>query len=1392
MRLGLDFGKVFTKGLLIDKNNNIVKKWFIRHQGEVGNNLKSIIEELSNENISVSTFGLTGSFSDIFLNDGVCEKIDDVHALITAANYFAPAVRNIINIGGSSLMLIELSENGEFLNMTCNSLCAAGTGSFLDQQAYRLGVKDDGLAENTMMLNPPEVATRCAVFAKTDIIHRQQEGFSKSEIWCGLCKGLSSTMLNTLLKGRKIHGDVLLTGGVAMNSQIQHFLMTLLREKLIVPENPHLLQTFGAALLGNSQFKNLQNFSYGRITSKGNNNKKLMPVLNLEISKHFSFNSDDFFTDGNSTEVRISKVMDKNYLECFMGIDIGSTSTKAVLIDNSGEVIADFYRKTDGDPIGAMRKVFQAIQEFQQRDGIELKILGTATTGSGRKMIGQLIGADSIVNEITAHASGALHFNPEIETIFEIGGQDSKYIHLKNGRVHLVNMNYVCAAGTGSFVEEQAVRLGFDVRDIGRIVMGVQPPITSDRCTVFMEEDLNRLLRQGYSKKEVMAAVMYSVVQNYLNKVVGNRPVSKQKIFFQGATARNAGLVAAFEKYLKREIVVNQSCHVMGALGAALIAMEKIKAEKIRTEFRGLNIFNNKIKLTLDTCNICSNVCRISFADIDGFSERPSWGYMCGREPEEKRAKYKEHYDLFEYREKLLLTTGGAIRKTNPPGTAGLPWVMTNYNYMPLWRTFLNELGFNVKISPKTNDEILKAGIELVQADMCLPVKVVYGHVKYLSKMKDVDFIFLPHLIGGKSNKDTSNSCFCPYVQAVPSMLKSGNDTGKDLKPIVSPVVDFRESISNIVNELFIVFKDFRISEQRVRKAFKKGMDAQNKFTESIQQKGGEILEELRKSKKNAMVIIGRPYNVYDSRVNLNIPKKIAGLGFMVIPLDMIPFRSENLGEEFYNMFWNYGQVIINAMKVIRKYENIFPVYLTNFSCGPDSFLLTYAEELADTKPLLILELDEHGADAGYSTRIEAFIDSIDSYVHDERKFMIYTPEISRDGLRDRQWLIPPMHPVGARLLAAAMRGYGFNAVSLPDETPDVHSIGKSLTRGGECVPAAVTIGNIVKYMQESKNSEKFAVFMPTSTGPCRFGQYATLHRIILNKLGYSDVPIISPSAENAYYGLDMELRRDIWKAILSGDILYKMRCKFKPYEVEEEETEKVMEEAVRMMESAFENKMDYLLFIEKASGLFEKIKREDKIKPLSGVVGEIFVRCNPFSNGYVVESIENYGGEAWLAPVSEWIQYTAYLHKTTAIDSMRWNEMFKAFFKNRFIIREEKKAYEVVKRWLHDREEPPIEVVVNEGARYLPRQFTAEAVLTIGRAIAFMKNGASLIVNTSPFTCMPGNISASIFQKIQREYDVPVINLFYDGDHSENVRLRSFMKNIRAKNERISEVVAV
>ena len=1381
MRVGFDLGSLYIKAVIFDRNNNILQGWFIEHKGRVRESLESILKEGEKYLEKADFLGVTGSFAKTIFPKKI--PIDGINALITGTLRYIPDAKNIINIGGGSLSLIELNGNGEFINLTSNSLCAAGTGSFLDQQAFRMGMAQQQEDADTVVKKPPEIATRCAVFAKTDIIHRQQEGFTKPEIWCGLCKGLSSTILSTLLKGRLLDGTVVLTGGVALNPQIQNWLKKEFSDGFKIPQNPQFIQAVGAAILGEHKIEDLLGVIRSEQVQKtAVRSSGLRKPLDLRISKVPSFDVQAVWVDDNNTECRLKEWDFSGNVKAFLGIDIGSTSTKAVIIDNNADILADFYRKTEGDPIGATKKIFSAITYLCEKNETVLEIIGSATTGSGRKMIGTITGADTIVNEITAHAHGALHFNKDIETIFEIGGQDSKYIYLKNGRVHLVNMNYVCAAGTGSFVEEQANRLGFKVQDIGRVVMGITPPVTSDRCTVFMEQDIDRLLRDGYSREEVMAAVMYSVVQNYLIKVVGNRPVSNGKIFFQGATARNAGLVAAFEQYLGKEIIVHPSCHVMGALGAAIIARKKIQSG-VKTSFRGFDIFKRDVSLSAENCNLCSNVCRISFADIDGLDKKPSWGYMCGREPDEQKAKYKEYNDLFEFRERLLLTVGSGGRKKQNGYTIGLPWALSTYTYMPLWRVFLRELGFNVRISPRTNDILLKKSIESVQADFCLPAKLINGHMQYFYDNKNVDFIFLPSMIASEKRHSTTNTCFCPYLQAAPAISNHINN-GRDSKHIgiLSPVIDFRKKEWEIIDELKSVLGRFDISVAEIKKAYRRGMESQREFARICMAKGKDVLRELKEKGEQGMVIIGRPYNVCDPRVNLNIPKKIAGLGYRVIPLDMIPFDISNLGKEFNNMFWSYGQVIVNAMKVVKDYDNLFPVYLTSFSCGPDSFILTYAEEIAGDKPILILELDEHGADAGYTTRIEAFRDAIKSGSSSKSKFSIYIPDVKKSELKKRKILIPPMHSVGAKLLAAAMRGYGYNAVSLPDDNLESYTVGKSLTRGGECMPAAVTIGNIVKTIQESERNGGYAIFMPTSSGPCRFGQYVTLHRLILNRLGYTDVPIISPSADNAYYGFDMDTRREMWKAILAGDILLKMLCKTKPYELRDGDSDRVMQRSIELIEKGFENRKDYRSVLESVTRDFMQIERSEVNKPIAGIVGEIFVRCNSFSNGSIIDVIEECGGEAWLAPVSEWILYTSYLHNDQAIKTKNLNEIFTAFFKNRFIMKEEHKAYEVVKPMLYNRVEPSIKEVVEEGAKYLSQDFTAEAILSVGRAVIFARQGASIIANVSPFTCMPGTISAAIFQNIQKEYGIPIVNLFYDGEHGENERLRTFMSNLKNK----------
>jgi len=442
---------------------------------------------------------------------------------------------------------------------------------------------------------------------------------------------MTGTMFGTLLNGRPLDAPTAVVGGVAMNREVLRWMEHTYPGLILVPSQPHLSAALGAALLGKRPRHAVPRplpVHHHDIEQRGNYDWS----LTLERSLYPSFEAQEYYRDDDDNEVRVLDWPANGKLEGWLGIDIGSTSTKLALVDENDRVLVDVYRKTGGDPIGATKLLFRALRRLAERRGGSYRIRGVGTTGSGRKMVGKVIGADAVINEISAHVAGATRVDPSVDTIFEIGGQDSKYMHVVNGHIRDSNMNYVCAAGTGSFVEEQAHKLGYPVDQVGPAVLGIRPPRTSDRCTVFMEQDVARLVQSGTSPQEALAGVMVSIVKNYLNKVVGNRYRNREKIFFQGATARNQGLVAAFERVLDCQVVVSPYCHVMGAYGVALLTRAAMaEEEKRETSFRGLDLDRRNISIRKETCDLCQNHCTISFAQVEGLDEEPSWGYMCGR-----------------------------------------------------------------------------------------------------------------------------------------------------------------------------------------------------------------------------------------------------------------------------------------------------------------------------------------------------------------------------------------------------------------------------------------------------------------------------------------------------------------------------------------------------------------------------------------------------------------------------------------------------------------------------------------------------------------------------------------------------------------------------------------
>jgi len=1389
-RIGIDIGSLYFKAVGMSPDGSVAWHFKKLHQGNPLPILNSILEKTREAEVKI------GLSSEVSLpNFGTI--LDPIVCLHSAVRSAFPDAKNILEIGASNLTLVRLDNKSQIQSIHTNSLCAAGTGSFLDTQAERMGIDYGKAPESAPPADIPQIATRCAVFAKSDLVYCQQEGFSTRAMWSGLCRGLTDNLHHTLTRGNPLTGQTILCGGVALNRTFVWWLDKKLNAnsndvELKVMSDPEYTVALGAALLGSGNHRN--RISKG-LQPKEEEERKRRPPLRMIRSRFEQREAFSTCVDDQGNEITLHYLPEslEKEIDVYLGLDIGSTSTKLSLVDEQERLLIDVYRRTEGNPILATQKVFTAVLNRTGQNHIKLNFRGASTTGSGRKIVGNIIGADLVVNEISAHVSGATKIDPDVETIFEIGGQDAKYMCIKNSHIVDANMNYVCAAGTGSFVEELASKLGYGIEEIGKAALGVEPPYTSTRCTVFMERDVFRLLQRGITRSEAAGAIMYSVIENYLEQVVGQRPVSTKRIFFQGATARNPGLIAAIENLLTVEVVASPHCHIMGAYGAALLVKGKMNGRKSR--FRGLDLASRQIVLVNEECGLCSNKCSLSRASIEGEKDRPVWGMKCGRDENDTQQKIPDEFALFQ--KAINLTTRSKTKALSPDQepVITLPNSLSTQSFYPFWKSFFKTLGIKTKQGQPIDRTCIDQGNECTGTDFCLPVKAAIGQASLILKDRADDKIFIPHMMADYELPGVTHTRFCPYVEALPSLLKAVlKDPDQDENRIISPVIDLRLPDRSNAKEIRDALKPIiSLNLKNVERALTSAHQARQDYEARLRSLGEGKLTEIKKAGKPAIVVMGRPYNTLDNELNQNIPRFIAECGFDPIPMNCLPWKPELLQGEFKNCFWSYGQRIISALIQVAQTEGLYAVYLSSFGCGPDSFLLTYAETIMGTKPFLILELDEHGSSGGYQTRVEAFLDVIRSdWTNAQNSLGQWASPFESDdgeGFKKRTVWIPPMHSVGNRLFAATFRSQGYDARTLPAEDDASFALGKRWTRGSECLPAALTLGTFLKQMQKEKDNgadpdQSSALFLPTSDGPCRFGQYRTLDRIVCDQTGLTNLPILSPGAHNAYYGLEQKLREKLWESILGADILFKMRCRITPYEYTKGDTEDVLERCVRKAEKFIEaGSINWDVFLNDARHEFMRIPVDKQPRPLVGIVGEIYVRCNAFANSHIIESIEKLGGEAWLSPVSEWILYTAWMERYLAgRKKTGWREWLELTLKWQFLSRKEHAFYKKVSPLLDDRTEPSMEAIIKSAQKLLPVDFEGESVLTLGRAILFRENGADLVINCSPFGCMHGNITSTVFEQIREKIEIPVLNFFYDGVE-DNTILAAFLHQVTPSN---------
>jgi len=671
------------------------------------------------------------------------------------------------------------------------------------------------------------------------------------------------------------------------------------------------------------------------------------------------------------------KLVPGETVDAYLGIDIGSVSTNLVAIDASGNVLHEIYLRTQGRPIEVVN---QGLAEIEAVLGPQLRIRGVGTTGSGRELIGELVGADTVNDEITAHKTGAMHVcqrldMESVDTIFEIGGQDSKFISIDRGVVVDFTMNEACAAGTGSFLEEQAEKLGVQIKGefARRALESRSPARLGERCTVFMERDVTALLLKGAEVGDLCAGLAYSVALNYLNRVVRGRRIG-DVIYFQGGTAYNDAVAAAFSQILGKRIIVPPHNGVIGAIGMALIARDRMQEAHQPSKFRGYDL--NKVDYATRefVCHACSNYCDMKEFTIEG--QRSYWGDKCS-DKFRKRARTDRKpviEDLIEYRDKLLEEV---LRPPMGHGKKiGVPRTMYFYDRFPFWCAYFQELGFEVVVSPRTDGKIAATGDELAIAQPCFPIIVAHGHVQELVR-QEVDYILLPNMLDYEAPAWTSASHLCPWNQTLPYVMRAVPQLETMHDRILSPTVHFRLGRRKVEEELAAFAKEaLKVSRRASNRAVMAAYAAQGAFTDAVLEAGRDALAHLEQSGEPALVLVGRPYNMYDRSINCDIPRKLRTLyGANVLPMDFLPLDDEEIFDVNPNMYWNSGRRILAAARITRRHPNLHVVYISNFKCGPDSYIKSFMNE-AGRKPGLVLQFDGHSNDAGFITRCEAYLDS--------------------------------------------------------------------------------------------------------------------------------------------------------------------------------------------------------------------------------------------------------------------------------------------------------------------------------------------------------------------------------------------------------------------------------
>ena len=1404
-KLGIDVGSTTIKVVALDSYNKVIYNDYRRHFSDIKNTLIGSLEEcfkkIGNFDLKITVTGSGGIGVAQWLQ---CDFQQEVIACTRAVEEFINKTDVVIELGGEDAKITYLKGG---IDQRMNGTCAGGTGAFIDQMAILLNTDAQGLnilARDAENIYP--IASRCGVFAKTDIQPLINEGAKKSDIAVSIFQAVVDQTISGLACGKPIRGKVTFLGGPLhfLDSLRERFIKTLnLKEgEYFAPENSEIYVALGAAILSENN----------EIISSKELIKKLNSISEKEIEDNFLeplFKNDKEYFDFKKRHD--SSVVPKSDLKTykgniFLGIDVGSTTTKAVVLGQNGEILYSSYNNNEGSPLN---KTLEILKELYILINKDTRIAKATVTGYGEGLIKAALGIDIGEIETICHFRGAKEFMPNVEFILDIGGQDMKALMIKDGVINNILLNEACSSGCGSFIEGFSKSLGISIDEFAKLAISSKRPVDlGSRCTVFMNSKVKQVQKEGVSVSDISAGLSYSVIKNALYKVIKIRNFDElgKNIIVQGGTFYNDGILRSFEKITGINVVRPEIAGLMGAYGAALISKENHKENEISTIITRDKINDFTIETSCERCGICGNNCLLT---INKFSETEKYitGNRCER-PLGEIAKKKNVPNLYKYKLKRIFSYKPLSKEEAIRGEIGIPRVLNMYENYPFWFTFLTKLKFKVVLSPISNKEIFKLGIETIPSESaCYPAKISHGHIMYLIN-KGLKIIFYPCVpYEYKEDSGANNHYNCPMVTSYPDVIKNNIDDLKEKNiKYLSPFLSLHNK-EKLYKRLYEIFEEFNVTKKEIIEAVDAAFNERENVVSDIRKKGEETLKYIEEHKMKGIVLSGRPYHI-DPEINHGLTDIITSFNMAVLTEDSVAHLG-NLERPIRVVDqWMYHTRLYRAAAFVKERTDLELIQLTSFGCGLDAVTSDQVAEILASrgKMYTLIKIDEGSNLGAVKIRIRSLKAAMEEReknnvklknIDNSYKKNLFTKEMKKD------WTIlaPQMSPIHFQFIEKAVRASGYNIDVLPANDKEAIEEGIKYVNNDACYPSILVIGQMINALKSGKyDPNKTALIISQTGGGCRATNYVGFLKKGLREAGFPNVPIISLNVlgmeRQPGFKISYRLIKKLMMGVIYGDLFIRVLYRVRPYETVKGSANKLYEyyreKAFKNVENGNKNEMNKL--VKEIVKAFDTLEINDEVKPKVGIVGEILVKYHPTANNNIVDVLEKEGAEVVVPELLDFFLYCCYNSK----------------FKNRYLSGSSivKTGCDIAISYIESYRKVVIKELQNSERFGYPSSInnlakkaanvvslgnqTGEGWLLTGEMVELIESDVNNIVCIQPFACLPNHITGKgMIKALKSKYPLAnIVAVDYDPGASEVNQLNriKLMMSVAFKNLKVPQ----